>query len=459
VSAIVVSFAVLAAGAVTGGLALHRWGWRGLPLAWGAVALAPALGYGPVSLAVFAWTWCGRAGGPPALVAAAVGFAVLLVALTPRRPPRPAPVPEPWPRTLALAAVAVGVVSLAGVTAAAPALMRAQPLGGHDAHAIWNVHALFLLRAPADPSPLFRDMRLGHPDYPLLLPGAIAGQWALTGGEEVAIPQAVGAAFLLATALVVGAALGARNRPLAGCVAIALYVSTPNALRWGFGQCADVPLSYLFALAAVGCTGLVGREPRAPLPPVLAGFCLGLLAWTKNEGVVLAVLVGGWLVMLHWLRGGSPRPWGALALGAAVPLLAVALYKLNWSPRNEIAEVYLQGAVDRIADAGRWRKVAAAFGVELDPLRSWRPWGAVWPYVLLGWLATAVALPRRHQPDVEGLAWIVASAFGAWFLIYVAGSPKLSWQLQTSLDRLLLQLLPVALICAFDLRHRDGEPG
>jgi hypothetical protein len=457
-SGMAVALGVLAAGAVTAALALYRWGWRGLPLAWGAAALAPALGYGPVSLAVFAWTWSDRAGGAPALVAAAAGLAILLVALTPRRPPRPAPVREPWPRSLALAAIVVGVVSLGAVTAAAPTLAGMRPLGRHDAHAIWNVHALFLFRAPGDPSPLFRDMRLGHPDYPLLLPAAIAGQWALLGREAGGIPQAVGAVFLLATALVIGAALSARDRPLAGFVTIALYVSTPNALRWGFAQCADVPLSYLFAVAAAACTGLLGREPRAPLPPVVAGFCLGLLAWTKNEGMVLAALVGGWLVVLHGLRGGA-TPWGRLALGAVAPLLAVALFKLNWSPRHEIGDVYLQGAVDRIADPARWRQVEAAFRTELDPFRSWRRWGVVWPYVLLGWLATAAALLRRRLPDSEGLLWIAASAFAAWFLIYVAGSPKLAWQLQTSLDRLLLQLLPVALICAFDLRDRLGEPG
>lgn len=459
-SSAAVVFAVLAGGVATAGLALRRWGWRGLPLALGALTLAPALGYGSASLAVFAWSWSGRPGGRPALVAIAVGLAALLVALTPRRPRRPAPERAGLPRSLAFALVAAGAVSLAGVTAAAPLLVRAQPLGRHDAHAIWNVHAAFLFRAPGDPSPLFRDMRLGHPDYPLLLPGAIAAHWSLLGREDAAIPQTVGVVFLLATALTIGSALGARGSPQLGCLAVALYLSTPNALRWGFAQCADVPLSYLLALAAVGCTGLIGRERDGPLPPALGGFCLGLLAWTKNEGMILAALVCGWLVLLSWTSGGNGirrRSWAELAAGAALPLLALVLFKLHWSPRNEIAEVYLRGAADRVADLNRWHAVAAVFRAKFDPLLGWRYWGAVWPFALLGCL-WALCIRGRRLAASRGPAWIVASALVAWFIVYVAGSPKLGWQLRTSADRLLLQLLPLALIGAWSGRGRGSEP-
>jgi hypothetical protein len=303
-------------------------------------------------------------------------------------------------------------------------------------------------------------MRLGHPDYPLLLPGAIAAQWSLLGREDAAIPQTVGVAFLLATALTIGSALGARGWPQLGCLAMALYLSTPNALRWGFAQCADVPLSYLLALAAVGCTGLIGREQDGPLPPALGGFCLGLLAWTKNEGMILAALVCGWLVLLSVASGGSGirrRAWAELAAGAALPLLALVLFKLHWSPRNELTELYLRGAADRVADPNRWRSVANAFRAEFDPLLGWRQWGAAWPFALLGCLWT---LGRFRGPRLafRGPAWIVASALVAWFLVYVVGSPKLVWQLRTSTDRLLLQLLPLALIGAWGGLGRGSEP-
>jgi hypothetical protein len=432
-------------------MALYRWGWRGLPLGVGALGLAPALGYGALSLATFAWSCSGRVGGRSMLVLIALGLAATLVALTPRRLPLPPRRPETVAHWLALGAAAVAVIALCVTAAAAPKLLRALPIGLYDAHAIWNAHAAFLSRAEVDPAGLFRDMRRGHPDYPLFLPGAVAGQWTLLGWEAASIPQVTSAAFFFATAIVIGAALASRHRPIAGCLATAVYLSTPNAVRWGFAQCADVPLSYLFALAAVGV--VVADDADAPLPPVLSGFVLGLLAWTKNEGMLLAALVLCVSLALRIGTRGVGRADGErtvrFGIGALAPLLALVVFKLRWSPRSELPQ-YLGGGTERMADPGRWVTVAAAFFAELDPFRSWQRWGAAWAFAIAGCLWSAYVVRRSRDPARAALLLTLLGALAIDFAIYAIGPRDLAWQLRTSLDRLLLQLLPLALICAFE---------
>ena len=459
-TAFALTLVVLSGGGVAALWALYRWGWRAGPLALGAIGLAPALGYGALSLATFAWAWSGRPGGRLALIALASVLSAGLVWLTPRRPPLPRRQCEPLPRGLIRAIVVAAALALAAVALASPALSRAQPLGRYDAHAIWNAHAAFLFRAEDELPQRFRRMERGHPDYPLFVPAAVAGQWSLLGQESAVIPQAMGAILLLATAVVVGAALAALGCPVAGCLALTLYLSTPNALRWGFGQCADVPLSYLFVAAAVGCAGLLGAKPGAPLPPSLTGFLLGLLAWTKNEGMMLAALLVGVLAVcwtglrLRPRQGSSGYPsrdhlglmeFLGLGAGAAAPLLALVLFKSSWSPHSEIA-VFLGGSAARLGDPTRWSTVAAAFWAELNPVSGWQRWGIVWPLALAGCVWTAASV-TRCQPVRGALLLAFAGSLAACVFIYVAGPKELDWQLRTSLDRLLLQLLPLALIC------------
>ena len=81
---------------------------------------------------------------------------------------------------------------IALVAALYSAIMRtlAHPHGdGWDAFAIWNLHARFLFRG----GPHWRDaftplLPWSHPDYPLLLPGAIAHFWTYLGHDDPRVP-------------------------------------------------------------------------------------------------------------------------------------------------------------------------------------------------------------------------------------------------------------------------------
>src|SRR5258708_34030247 len=69
-----------------------------------------------------------------------------------------------------------------------------------DAWALWNLRARFLFRGGPE---FWRDafsphILWSHPDYPLLLSGAIALCWTIAGAESALAPQLIAALFGLA---------------------------------------------------------------------------------------------------------------------------------------------------------------------------------------------------------------------------------------------------------------------
>ena len=179
---------------------------------------------------------------------------------------------------------------------------------GWDAFSIWNLHARFLFRGGANwtdgLSPL---IPWSHPDYPLLLPSAIAHFWTCLGNDNPAVPAAVGLSFTFSTLGLLYSSLArvrGRNVAMLGLMTLA---ATPFFIELGSSQYADVPLSFFF-LASIALLALYEQcaaYNRARGLVVLAGLALGFGAWTKNEGVLflLATVVG-----IRFFHDGEQAP-------------------------------------------------------------------------------------------------------------------------------------------------------
>jgi hypothetical protein len=126
-----------------------------------------------------------------------------------------------------------------------PEAIRSFSHGGADAYAVWNLHARFLYRGG---TVAWKDMfasSLGwtQNDYPLLLPGLVAGSWRILGAESGVVPPILG--FIL-TALALGivvTTVQSLARDGRGWIAGIILLATPNFVVEPVVQGADLPLS------------------------------------------------------------------------------------------------------------------------------------------------------------------------------------------------------------------------
>jgi len=371
--------------------------------------------------------------------------------------PRPAvsrPEPSadlPLRRGVAIGWVASGAL-LAGYGWSFSRWVEYRPLGSYDAMGIWTYRALQWFRS-AEAFPETIGMLLdSKPGYPLLVPGLIASQFSMWGSEATAIPVATGWFFTIGLGAVTYLAVARWASPGAALASVVLLFSTPMIWRWAFAQSADLPLAYLTLTAAVGLTGLVFREEHRPVSPWLTGFFLGLMVWTKNEGMVLSLILVVVFAGRAWILRGRlrKREWSLVALGSLPGVLATVGFKHAWVATPEIDRYLGPGLFSRLADPARWRDVAAAFADRLTPASGEALWGGTW-LALAGLLAIAVV--RRGSARYRRVAQLYAIAFGCIFgfdfVVYLITPEPLGWHLQTSLDRLLLQIVPLITVAAF----------
>ena len=338
-----------------------------------------------------------------------------------------------------------------------------EPHGRWDAWLIWNMHARFLYRG----GDLWREAFAGgldwsHWDYPLLLPLSIARGWTYAGGEGILFPAALGIIFTLLTLGLLAAALALLRDRTQGYLAAMILMGTPFFITMGTAQFADVPFAF-FALAALVMLFVTGRSPESPGPLILAGVAAGLSAWTKNEGLLFALIVALILAGTAARAGGWRRAFkrGGWFLAGALPVLIIVIdFKTRLAPTNDImAGVGLAAIWDKLLDWGRYAAIAKAFfvtgisftqgaidvrvGMTLAP-------GAVSVLLLAVYLGlTGIGIAEKERGPLLQAAAILALTLTGYFFVYVVTPLDLYWHLVTSLNRLFLQLWPGAIFVAF----------
>jgi len=361
-------------------------------------------------------------------------LALIAAIVTLARPRGATPSSNPWTTTDKLLGATFSCALIAAIASFLSTNADA-PNGGWDAVAIWNFHARFLA------TPAWRDafttlLLYSHPDYPLLLPAFIARIWRLTGDRTLAAPTITAALFTFATIGALVSSLTALTTRTQGFAAGVLLVGTHYFIAHGASEYADVPVSF-FVLATLVCLRLARQIPRLD---ILAGLTAGFAAWTKNEGWTLIVA----LALVCIARRELLRRLPAIAAGLA-PILAIDLYfKFTLATPNEFAGgrgfpdvMAMISTPARYLTIGQGLFASIAGGNFLLPVAG----------VAIYWLLTASA---NHDRASAGMcAGLLAIIFTGYCAALLTSPYRIGWQVDTTLDRLLVQLLPASLFTAF----------
>lgn len=354
--------------------------------------------------------------------------------------------PDPW-----ILAPAAGCLILA--TLATLAFWQhwvVTPHGEWDAWAIWNLRARAILRgAPDWPAVFSPAIAWSHVDYPLLVPIAVARLWAYTGQESLLIPAGVAMLFFASSLATVTTLVGRWRGWAAGFLAGMALLAPRTFVFQGSCQCGDIPIGF-FVLVAIAFV-LISAEAVKPGPYLfVAGAAAGLAAWTKNEGVLLLVLV----TLVAAIRTRRLRPLLQVAAGAVTPLIAIALFHFRIEPpSNYLFNTPGAGTIaDKLFDPARWTMVATRLA---DLLPAWGnvPAGGL-PLLGLSVVLTAGPDWQSLRRATWGLLMLCAM-FAGYSTVYVITPLPVEWQIGTSFDRVVTQLWPALVWTAFQI---TGSP-
>ena len=319
------------------------------------------------------------------------------------------------------------------------------PHGGWDAWAIWNMRARFIFKA----GPLWRDafsyvIDRSRPDYPILVPASIAGIWTAIGTDTVIVPAVLAILFTLAiVGLTVSSLSILRGRSQALFAGLVL-LGTPLLITHTASQYADVPLGFFFLATLVLISLQDNLASNAGDFMLLAGITAGLSAWTKNEGLLFVIsIVVARFVCIVPVKGARFcfRQMLFFATGLTPILLVILYFKVNFAPPNYV--VALQGSSDIVAkllDPSRYALVWETFAKQIPEFGGW----AVSVPLLLAFylLIVGVAFKERSKLSVGTSLITLCLMLVGYSMIYVVTPLDVKYQLDTSLDRILLQLWP-----------------
>ncbi|GJM22425.1 MAG: hypothetical protein DHS20C15_23400 [Planctomycetota bacterium] len=370
-----------------------------------------------------------------------------------------------WPWLVVLPSLALAVL-MAGDWG------QREPAGNWDGMANWTTQARHLARSAGDPGEGLRARVVGHADYPLMLPLAIALGWQWTGDETQHVPRLLAVLFVL---LLAAASLGSFAR-VAGsrsaCFASAALLAAPALQLAARGQIADLPLAVLTLLAGTRLVASLQASARGdadPLPATLTGFLIGLLPWMKNEGMLLALCLAlaALPAVIGRLKSHAPL-LGRLLLGALLPLALVRHFKHAWAPPDRMLEQLKPAMRNFVPDPERWRIALDGVAREFVPLEfgyglqgllqgPWiERWGGLGALCLVALLLGVLRRPRAAQgvPLLATFGWLAALCLV--YVLTIADDPQ--WHVDTSLWRLLLQMLPFTLFGALAAWSREAPP-
>jgi hypothetical protein len=331
---------------------------------------------------------------------------------------------------------------------------------GWDSFAIWNLHARFLDRGGA----YWRDgfsllIPWSHPDYPLLLPAAIAHFWALLGHETPAVPSAIGPVFTFSTLGLLFSALDMLVGRTSALLAGMALLCTPSFIELGTWQYADVPLSFFF----LGTIVLFHLNEHAALGAAtfrnkggamaLAGLAAGFAAWTKNEGVlfVCAMLVAR-LLLKPRVPSLSSASIGAAQLAPLlftfVPVFCVLVFFKHFiAPPGDL---FSDGAtmLHKLRDPARYWAVTKWYGKEFLRFGEWLVIPV--PLLMLGlYLLIRANIRTAPSASVRASALTLGLTLAGYFFVYLITPYEIYWHLRFSLARLFIQIWPSAIFVFF----------
>jgi hypothetical protein len=362
------------------------------------------------------------------------------------------------------------------------------PHGQWDAWAIWNLRARFLAMSGAAWQEIFANTAWSHTDYPLLLPNTIARYWIYAKNQSVLVPIFVAFFFAIGSVLAVFSSASTFINKKVGILSAIVLLATPF-FSFSASQYADVPLAFFILMSLILVTFYFKDKTNYSI--ILLAIYASLAAWTKNEGLLfLVVFFGLFFIFNMFSEKNRKKNFKNIILfifGAALVTSSILFMKFKLAPVSDLTPTKTETTIKKLTTISRYKtiqkgleknsKSTIPITITLLLLLSFLKtkklnifkkvigtlaiaYGGYHPY-LLPLIALVLLLAKFFPKTKYSKAAIFSFAainliLLGYFLIYLITPNDLKWHINTSMNRLFIQLIP-AIIFTIALTFSDKE--
>ncbi len=322
-----------------------------------------------------------------------------------------------------------------------------QFFGQWDAWALWNMKAKFLTTSGHAWKAAFTQLHWHtQPDYPLLLPMMTIWGWVMDANNFYTAPFVVAVIFTVACIGLLFCALERYARKDIALIGGSFLFFLPWFLTLATAQYADIILAYEL-LASFICLAMILREGNEN-SAILLGFFLGLMTFTKNEGIMIALLLFLMTAVYLFSNRSFDRPLakklsGFMMAGLLFPVSATMIFKIFLAPHNpDIALKYMTFA-SRFFNFEGCYMIIYALMQEVTHNRWHYLWACLAVLITLEWR-------KYFYKEIKIFTWFFIVYFTVLFIVYLGTvNFDLMWRLSRTLSRILFTLLPSIVFVVF----------
>jgi len=333
------------------------------------------------------------------------------------------------------------------------------PFGATDALITWNLRARYLFFGIHNWREYFTEKLLtsSQPDYPLLLPSAIARFWTYLEADPQFVPIGVAMIFTFSIVGVIGAIVTLLRGTTQGLLATLVLLGTPFLIEHGASQYGDIPVAFFFvATIAVFCLYDFSNTSTKGVV-ILAGILAGCAAWTKNEGglfLFLVLTIRCFVVISNKGLKAYMQEIRCFSLGLLPILIILLAFKIYIVPTTTL---FLSQGVETMVSKLQVQDNYIQVGLALikKSLRFGHPGLPL--LILYGLLLGHRKFPGPLFPFLTPTYLLLGMLAGYTFLIITTPFINITYQLAVSLDRLWIQLWPSIIFLFFLIINTPEE--
>ena len=310
------------------------------------------------------------------------------------------------------------------------------PLGGWDAWSCWSLKAKFIYLGQENwKDVLSPGLWRSNTHYPLLWPLINVWFFDLGGKFDQTIPMLNSVLFALLTAgILLFGLLELTGLWWTSIAAAVLVTALPFGVTLYTSQYSDA-LVGLFLLSAF-VSLLLAEKYDLPKLKILSMVFLGLMAFTKNEGLIAAGISA---LLIFWHERSHKKELKGLILAFFIALLPTIIFTLFMAPKNE---AFINGLTSTEKPTNLAR-LTVIFVYPWFEFISGK-WNGFWLLVLGGILLSG----KKLWESTSGLIGTSLILYLGVVMAYYAVNTffEIGWWLSTTLSRILFALLPTIIL-------------